>query len=113
MSDALCDLVSSLRAAGGRAGIGELLAAHRAAAAVELPDLKRALRTVLCSERADLERFEQAFETVFGAGAPADPLSELGTIAATTRAAIPSSTPGIRVATIARSRSGDGYSIQW
>jgi uncharacterized protein len=81
VSDALCDLVGSLRAAGGRAGIGELLAAHRAVAAVELPDLKRALRTVLCSERADLERFEEAFETVFGAGAPVDPLSELGTIA--------------------------------
>ncbi len=86
MSDALCDLVSSLRAAGGRAGIGELLTAHRAVAAVELPDLRIALRAVLCSEHADLERFDDAFDQVFGAGAPVDPLSELGTIA---RAALP------------------------
>ncbi len=86
MSDALRELVYSLRAAGSQVGIGELLTAHHAVAAVELPDLKLTLRTVLCSERADLERFEEAFETVFGAGGLVDPLNDLGAIE---RAALP------------------------
>jgi hypothetical protein len=91
VSDALSQLAYSLRAAGSRVGIGELLTAHHAVAAVELPDVRLALRAVLCSERADLERFDEAFEQVFGAGASVDPLSELGTIvgAALPRAGIP------------------------
>src|SRR6202035_4844628 len=56
---------------------------------------KLALRTVLCSSHADLERFELAFEAVFGDGHPAideSRLSELGAIekAALPRAGIPS-----------------------
>jgi uncharacterized protein with von Willebrand factor type A (vWA) domain len=91
VSDALAELAAVMRLNGARVGIGELLNAHRAAAVVELPDLRLALRTVLCSDRADLARFDEAFETVFGAGALVDQLSELGTIerAVLPRAGIP------------------------
>lgn len=63
--------------------------AHRALAAVDCAqreESRLALRAVLCSTRADLERFEPAFETVFGLpeGTPGghedSPLSELGLI---------------------------------
>ena len=51
------------------------------------------MRTVLCSGREDLERFDAAFEAVFGAGELVDPLSELGAIE---REALPRA--GIQVA---------------
>lgn len=94
-------LTAMIRAEGTRVGVSELLAAHRALAAVECSsreDSRLALRAVLCSQRADLERFDRAFERVFGdpRGAPGrDPLSELGAIerAATAHAAIPGSAP--------------------
>ena len=63
--------------------------AHRALAAVDCTrreESRLALRTVLCSTRADLERFELAFETVFGregltpAAHDDSALSELGLI---------------------------------
>ena len=82
---------------GTRAGIGELLTAHRALAAVDCAsreDARLALRAVLCSSREDLDRFEVAFAAVFGepgALVDGDPLSELGTIerAALPRMAVP------------------------
>ena len=47
-------------------------------------DARLALRTVLCSQKVDLERFDAAFLAVFGDGhVPGgldDPLGELGTI---------------------------------
>jgi uncharacterized protein with von Willebrand factor type A (vWA) domain len=61
-------LVASLRAGGVRAGVGELLAAHRALAAVDMTsreDAYLALRTTLCSRREDLEVFAAAFEATF------------------------------------------------
>jgi uncharacterized protein with von Willebrand factor type A (vWA) domain len=67
-------------------GVGELLSAHRALAAVDSAsreDAKLALRAVLCSGRHDLARFERAFLAVFGdASAPGreSPLDELGGI---------------------------------
>jgi uncharacterized protein with von Willebrand factor type A (vWA) domain len=77
--------------------VGELLTAHRALAAVDCSsreDSRLALRAVLCSDRADLPRFDLAFQAVFGSGRPldsGDPLEELGSIAraALPRAAIP------------------------
>ena len=89
----LGDLTGALRAQGARVGVGELIHAHRALAAINAAsreDVRLALRTVLCADRADLERFELAFVAVFGDGrspAPDDPLSELGAIE---RAALPS-----------------------
>jgi uncharacterized protein len=69
VSDQLSALAASLRAEGGRVGMGELLTAHRALAAVDCTsreDARSALRAVLCSERGDLARFERAFLSVFG-----------------------------------------------
>jgi hypothetical protein len=82
-------------------GVGELLAAHRALAAVDpssREDSRLALRLALCSGRADLERFDRAFAAVFGEPGPPGPdpsLPELGTIerAALPSAAIPGSAP--------------------
>ena len=94
VTDRLSALASVHRALGSRVGLGELLAAHRALAAIDpcsREDSRLALRVVLCSGRADLERFERAFATVFGEPAPAPeqpPLDELGTIE---RAALPTS----------------------
>jgi hypothetical protein len=81
--------------------MGELLSAHRALAAVDSSsreDARLALRTVLCSSRADLERFEAAFVAVFGSEwrpLGDDPLEQLGGIerAALPHAAIPGSAP--------------------
>ncbi len=96
MSDAvvpaLSALAAELRAQGVRVGVGELLMAHRALAAVNpasREDARLALRTVLCSDHADLERFERAFRLVFGQ--EPSPLHELGEIerAALPQAAVP------------------------
>jgi hypothetical protein len=89
----LGDLAMAMRAQGSRVGVGELLAGVRCLEAIDpgsREDARLALRTVLCSERRDLARFELAFTSVFGDGriAGADqPLSELGAIE---RAALPS-----------------------
>jgi uncharacterized protein len=72
-------LVASMRAAGARVGIDELLTAHRALGAVEASDRDAAyfaLRAVLCSRRSDLEAFDAAFAELFtapGAPPPAQP----------------------------------------
>jgi uncharacterized protein with von Willebrand factor type A (vWA) domain len=81
----LAALTAVMRELGVRVGVGELLSAHRSLTAVDpssRADVRLALRAVLCSDRADLPRFDAAFVAVFGDGsAPgADPLSELGTI---------------------------------
>jgi uncharacterized protein with von Willebrand factor type A (vWA) domain len=94
----LSSLAAEMRAAGARVGVGELLAAHRALAAVDpssRTDARLALRTVMCSRREDLERFELAFLAVYGdeyAPGREQSLSELGTIEREVlpRAAIPS-----------------------
>jgi uncharacterized protein with von Willebrand factor type A (vWA) domain len=63
-------LAASLRAGGVRVGVGELLAAHRALAAVD-PRSRRGmystLRRTLCSRESDHEVFDAAFTTAFGA----------------------------------------------
>jgi uncharacterized protein len=97
MVERLGSLTAALRAQGTQVGIGQLLDAHRALAAVDCTsreDSRLALRAVLCSRRADLRRFELAFAAVFGNGRPeGSPLDDLGTIerAALPHAAIPSS----------------------
>ena len=76
-------LAAVMRAGGARVGVGELLAAHRALAAVDASDRMDAyfaLRTTLCSTRAELLLFSQAFATVFAATPPEDPLAALGEI---------------------------------
>jgi uncharacterized protein with von Willebrand factor type A (vWA) domain len=97
----LGSLAALLRAQGARVGVGELLGAHRAMSAVDCAsreDSRLALRAVMCSGRADLERFDVAFAAVFGdvsaaSGDRADPLEELGPVAKAVlpRVAIPAS----------------------
>jgi uncharacterized protein with von Willebrand factor type A (vWA) domain len=101
VTDRLGSLAAVLRAQGTRVGVGELLAAHRALAAVDCAsreDSRLALRAVMCSGRADLARFELAFAAVFGsreAPGARDPLAELGSVA---RAALPrAALPGAAV----------------
>jgi uncharacterized protein with von Willebrand factor type A (vWA) domain len=83
----LAELAAELRARGGRVGLGELLAAHRALAAVDAGSREQAyfaLRATLCSSQADLRRFDAAFAFLFAPN-PSVPhenrLAELGTIA--------------------------------
>jgi uncharacterized protein with von Willebrand factor type A (vWA) domain len=98
--DRLVELTGVMRASGSHVGVGELLAAHRALAAVDAADredARAALRCVLCAGKADLERFELAFVHVFGRPGAAtplgdvEPLQELGAIerAVLPRAAMP------------------------
>ena len=97
VSDRLAALAAGLRAQGSRVGVGELLTAHRALAAVDCTsreDARLALRAVLCSERGDLERSTAPSSPCSATGAAplgASPLDELGAIerAALPRAGIP------------------------
>ena len=62
-------LAATLRAAGVRLGVGEVLAAHRALAAIDPGDRTAAyfaLRTTLCSRHEDLAAFDAAFAEWFG-----------------------------------------------
>ena len=83
----LQELLAAFRLRGGRAGIGELLAAIRALSVIDCASRQKtrmALRAILCSTRSDLERFELAFVEVFGAAehgtGSAGALGELGSI---------------------------------
>ncbi len=96
VTDRLASLSAALRARGTRVGVGELLNAHHALASVDASsreDARLALRAVLCSSKADLERFDAAFIAVFGQPTADDqPLAQLGAIE---RAALPRvGTPG-------------------
>jgi uncharacterized protein with von Willebrand factor type A (vWA) domain len=65
----LAVLVASMRAGGARLGIGDLIAAHRALAAVDASsrsEAQLALRTALCKQRSDLDLFSAAFDATFG-----------------------------------------------
>jgi len=82
----LGDLAGVMRTQGTRVGVGELLTAVRCLERVDSAsreEVRLALRTVLCSQRADLPRFDLAFTVVFGDGRMPpqdDPMSELGGI---------------------------------
>ncbi len=96
----LSALTAALRVQGMRVGLGELLDAHRALAAVDSSsreDARLALRTVLCSRHRDLERFELAFMAVFGTEPVAeqeDPFEALGKIEKPLpRAGVPGTSP--------------------
>jgi uncharacterized protein len=61
-------LAASMRAAGARVGIDELLSAHRALGAVDAADRDAAyfaLRATLCSRQSDLAAFDAAFAELF------------------------------------------------
>jgi uncharacterized protein len=69
VTDRLSELARAMRAGGAPVGVRELLDAHRALAAVDpssRADAFFALRAALCSSRADLALFAEAFAAVFG-----------------------------------------------
>jgi uncharacterized protein with von Willebrand factor type A (vWA) domain len=86
VSGSLSRLAALMRAAGARVGVGELLQAHRALAAVDASDRAEAffaLRAALCSSHADLAIFAEAFAIAFAAPdaeTPENPLEALGEI---------------------------------
>ena len=92
VSGRLQDLAAALRVLGVRVGVGDLLAAHRALAAVDAGSREQAyhaLRATLCASRADQQAFATAFAAVFAVGKRSggrDPFAELGEIA---RAVLP------------------------
>jgi uncharacterized protein with von Willebrand factor type A (vWA) domain len=64
----LAALAGAMRAGGARLGIGDLVTAHRALAAVDPAsrnDSYLALRAALCKRHDDLELFDAAFEGIF------------------------------------------------
>jgi hypothetical protein len=87
-------LAAQLRAQGARVGLGEVIAAERALAAVDASDRTEvfyALRAALCSTRAEFNAFAAAFTIVFGADEAPSPLDDLGEVAKQTlpRVAVP------------------------
>jgi uncharacterized protein with von Willebrand factor type A (vWA) domain len=81
----VAELAGAMRAGGARIGLGELLAAHRALAAVDPADRADAfyaLRAAMCSTRAELDLFAEAFALTFMTPGDLldDPLEELGQI---------------------------------
>ena len=64
VSGSLSRLAALMRAGGAHVGVGDLLAAHRALAAVDAAQREEAfyaLRAALCSSHADLTVFAEAF----------------------------------------------------
>ncbi|MDA0165036.1 VWA domain-containing protein [Solirubrobacter ginsenosidimutans] len=94
LSGQVARLAAVMRAEGARVGLGEVLSAERALAAIDASDRAEvffALRTALCSTRAELQSFAAAFTIVFGSDTAPDALDELGEIAkqALPRVAVP------------------------
>jgi uncharacterized protein len=94
LSSRVAALAAQMRAHGARVGLGEVLTAERALAAVDAADRTEsyyALRAALCSTRAEQVAFAAAFTVVFGGEATRSPLEDLGEIAkeALPRVAVP------------------------
>ncbi len=93
-------LAALMREAGAHVGVGDLLAAHRALAAVDAARREEAfyaLRAALCSSHADMAVFAEAFAIAFATAEEErdDPLEQLGEIerAAMPRLGIPAEMP--------------------
>jgi uncharacterized protein len=87
------ELAGAMRAQGARVGVGEVLAAVQCLDVIDpvsREDARLALRSVLCSTRVDLERFEVAFYAVFGDGRPPGEDHVLAELGAIEREALPS-----------------------
>jgi uncharacterized protein len=97
MTGRLTLLAATMRAAGVRVGVGELLSAHRALSAVDPVDREAAyfaLRATLCSRHEDLAAFDAAFAEWFmpAPAHPPEPPAGLDEVAKLVlpRAAVPS-----------------------
>ena len=94
MLDAVGALAEDMRRRGARVGVGEVLAAHRALAAVDPADRAQAfhaLRATLCCSRADLDAFALAFAALVASAAGDDPRLALGEVDPAT--AVPMTVP--------------------
>jgi uncharacterized protein with von Willebrand factor type A (vWA) domain len=92
VTERLTALTRLMRAEGARVGLGEVLAGHRALAAVDpasRTDAYYALRAALCSSRAELAAFDAAFAAVFAAPESDEPPMPLEELAALPSAALP------------------------
>jgi uncharacterized protein len=92
VTDRLATMAAAMRNQGSRVGVGELLMAHRALAAIDCTsrqDARAALRTVMCSRRDDLEKFDVAFLTAFGEDLPESHRHSLDALGEIERAALP------------------------
>jgi uncharacterized protein len=70
-------LAATLRAEGVHVGVGDVLAGHRALAAIDASsrtDSYNALRATLCSRHSDMEAFDAAFNACFGR--PSGPVTD-------------------------------------
>jgi uncharacterized protein with von Willebrand factor type A (vWA) domain len=89
----LAELAAELRVRGVRVGVGELLAGERALSVVDAADraqARLALRAALCSGRADLASFDQAWTAwTAGARASGDPMIDPVATAVLPRVAMP------------------------
>jgi uncharacterized protein with von Willebrand factor type A (vWA) domain len=98
MTGRLTLLAASMRAAGVRVGVGELLSAHRALGAVDPADRQSAyfaLRATLCSRHDDLAAFDAAFAEWFVPAPVPAPEPPTG-FDETTRLALPrAAAPGV------------------
>ena len=67
---AVSNLAAAMRSGGVKVGVGDLLAAHRALAAVDASQREEAfyaLRAALCASHADMAVFAEAFALAFAA----------------------------------------------
>jgi len=100
LTASLSRLAALMRAGGAHVGVGDLMAAHRALAAVDASQREEAfyaLRAALCSSHAETAIFAEAFAIVFAApDEPSeDPFEQLGLIerAALPRMGLPAEAP--------------------
>ncbi|HEY7074905.1 MAG TPA: VWA domain-containing protein [Solirubrobacteraceae bacterium] len=80
VSERISALAAGMRARGARVGVGEVLGAHRALAAVDAGDPvdgRLALRAALCSSRAELTIFDEAWAEAFPSPGRPDALDHL------------------------------------
>jgi uncharacterized protein len=97
VSELVTSVAREMRARGSRVGLGEVLAAHRAVAAIDLADHNQAflaLRAALCTGREDLDRFALAFAACFAAHDPGPPPIDPVATAALPRVAVPDARAG-------------------
>jgi uncharacterized protein len=83
VSECISALAAGMRARGARVGVGEVLGAHRALAAVDVAsprDGRLALRAALCSSHAELAIFDEAWEEAFPPPEVFPRLDELGSM---------------------------------
>ena len=97
VTTSIAELGREMRARGASVGVGELLDAHRALAAVDPANPRQArlaLRTALCSGHEDLGRFAAAFRACFGSEPPQRPPIDPVATAVLPRVAVPDPFPG-------------------